>query len=44
MYLESDVSVAFDPYLIECYLGVIIVIDEVYHTYSYGMIEGLMIL
>ena len=43
MYIDSDVSVAFDPYLIECSLGGIMVIDEKSHTYLHGMIEGLMI-
>ena len=43
VYLESDVSVAFDPSLIECSLGGNMVIDDSSHTYSHGMIEGLMI-
>ena len=43
MYLDSDLSVAFDTSLIECSLGGIVVIYEKPHAYSYGMIEGLII-
>ena len=43
VYLESDVSVAFDPSLNEFSLGVIMVIDEKYRTYYFGMVEGIMI-
>ena len=41
--IDSDVSVAFDPYLIKRSLVGIMVMDEKYHTCSYCMIEGLMI-
>ena len=43
MYLDSDVSVVFDPSLIECSLGGIMMIYDKSHTYSHVMIEGLMI-
>ena len=44
MYLDSDVSLSFDPSRIECSLGGMVIIDEKSRTYSYGMIEGLIIL
>ena len=43
MYLDSNVSISFYPYLIECSLGGIMVIDDKYHTYYCGMIEVLMV-
>ena len=40
---QQDIIITLDPYLIVCSLGGIIVIDDKYNKYYYGMIEGLMI-
>ena len=43
MYLDSDVSVAFDTSIIECYLEGIMVIYDRCLPYFYGMIQVIMV-